>query len=110
MTALATRLRAILLFYRSVAPFMLGVSALIVGGVLVPAMHDGLAVGLVPGLVLLKLATGPVVWYLSERMQSNQYWFYYNLGLSRRFLWVSIVLLDGALFLGIATLVACSNL
>lgn len=100
MTTLFTQVRAMLLFYYSVAPFMLGVSALIILCVLVPVLHEGRAAGLLPGLLLLKLATGPVVWYLSEQMRPNQYWFYFNLGVSRRNLWGGVVLLDGLLFLG----------
>ncbi len=100
MTPFATRLRAMVLFYRSVAPFMVGVSALIIGFVLLPALHEGWARGLWPALVLTKLATGPAVRYLSEQMRPDQYWFYYNLGVSRRFLWGSVGALDGLLFLG----------
>ncbi|HEX8659444.1 MAG TPA: hypothetical protein VF690_18030, partial [Hymenobacter sp.] len=72
-----------LLFYRGVAPFMLGLTALMLGGVLLPALREGSAQGLLPGLVLGKLATAPVVWYLAEQMRPDQYWFYYNLGVSR---------------------------
>ncbi len=104
MTILITRLRAVLLFYRSVAPFMLGVSGLIIGAVLLPALHEGRASGLLPMLLLIKLTTGPVVWYLSERMRPNQYWFYFNLGVSRGFLWGGTVVLDGLLLLGSALL------
>ena len=100
MTILVTHLRAIGLFYRSVAPFMLGVSGLLLGAVLLPALLEGWSAGLLPGLLLAKLATAPVVWYLSEQMRPAQYWFYFNLGVSRRQLWAGVVALDGALFLG----------
>ena len=102
MTILITRLRAVLLFYRSVAPFMLLISALILGCVLRPALLEGWAGGgILPQLVLIKLMTGPVVWYLAERMRPNQYWFYYNLGISLRFLWGGVAVLDGLLFIGL---------
>ena len=100
MTVLVTHLRAIGLFYRGVAPFMLGISGLILGAVLLPALLEGWSAGLLPGLLLTKLATAPVVWYLSEQMRPGQYWFYYNLGVSRRRLWGGVVALDGTLFLG----------
>ena len=100
MTILVTHLRAIGLFYRSVAPFMLGVSGLLLGAVLLPALLEGWNAGLLPGLLFAKLATAPVVWYLSEQMRPAQYWFYFNLGVSRRQLWTGVVALDGALFLG----------
>ena len=94
MLLLIARLRAIVLFYRSLAPFTLGITALILGFVWLPALHEGRA-GVLPTLLLVKLATGPAVWYLSERMSPDQYWLYYNLGLSRRFLWTGVAVLDG---------------
>jgi hypothetical protein len=104
MTILATQLRAVALFYRSVAPFMLGISALILLAVLLPAIHEGWSGGLLPGLLLTKLATAPVVWYLAEQLRPGQYWFYFNLNVSRRRLWGAVVVLDGLLFLGGALL------
>ena len=105
MVSLAIWARAVLLFYRGVAPFMLGLTALMLGGVLLPALREGSAQSLLPGLVLGKLATAPVVWYLAEQMRPDQYWFYYNLGVSRPRLWAGVVGLDGLLFagLGVAT-------
>ncbi|TPG66733.1 hypothetical protein EAH73_10140 [Hymenobacter nivis] len=81
---------------------MVGTSVLILLVVLWPALHEGWASGLVLQLLLVKLATAPAVWYLSEQLRPDQYWFYFNLGVSRRFLWVGLVLLDGSLFLGLA--------
>ncbi|WP_345053788.1 hypothetical protein [Hymenobacter glaciei] len=104
MIILATQLRAVGLFYRSVAPFMLGVSALILLAVLLPALVEGRSSGLLPALLLIKLATAPVVWYLSEQLRPGQYWFYFNLNVSRRRLWAGVVALDGALFLSGALL------
>ena len=100
MTILATQLRAVGLFYRSIAPFMLGISGLLLLAVLVPALLEGFTHGLVSRLLLAKLATAPVVWYLSEQLRPGQYWFYFNLNISRRRLWASVVALDAALFLG----------
>ncbi|OGX84548.1 hypothetical protein BEN47_16160 [Hymenobacter lapidarius] len=100
MVFVFTWLRAVLLFYRSIAPFMLGISGLILAAVLLPALHEGWGEGLLPGLLLTKLATAPVVWYLSEQLRPGQYWFYFNLGVSRRRLWSGVVALDGLLFLG----------
>ena len=104
MTALITRLRAVSLFYRSVAPFMLGVSGLILGAVLLPASLEGRADGLLPALLLIKLATAPVVWYLSEQLRPGQYWFYFNLNIPRWQLWTGVVALDELLFVGSAQL------
>ena len=105
MTQLTTQLRATLLFYRSIAPFMLGISALLLLAVLLPAIYEGWSSGLLPRLLLTKLATAPVVWYLSEQLRPGQYWFYFNLNISRRRLWAGVVALDAVLFLGGALLV-----
>ena len=105
MTILVTQLRAVGLFYRSVAPFMLGISGLILVAVLLPAVHEGWSRGLLPGLLLAKLTTAPVVWYLSEQLRPGQYWLYFNLHVSRRRLWAGVVVLDAGLFLGGALLV-----
>ena len=105
MTILITQLRAVGLFYRSVAPFMLGISGLLLVAVLVPALLEGLTHGLISRLLLAKLATAPVVWYLSEQLRPGQYWLYFNLNVSRRRLWAGVVALDGALFLGGALLI-----
>lgn len=99
-----TQLKATLLFYRSVAPFMLGVSGLLLGAVLLPALLEGFGHNLLFRLLLAKLATAPVVWYLSEQLRPGQYWFYFNLHLSRRQLWAGVVLLDLCPFLASARL------
>ena len=102
MALLLTCLRAALLFYRSVTPLMLLISALILWWVLRPALLEGWArAGILPQLVLIKLMTGPVVWCLAERMRPNQYWLYYNMGVSRRLVWGSVAVLDGLLFSGL---------
>jgi hypothetical protein len=105
MTILVTQLRAVGLFYRSVAPFMLGISGLLLLAVLVPALLEGFTHDLIFRLLLAKLATAPVVWYLAEQLRPGQYWFYFNLNMSRRRLWAGVVALDAVLFLGGAGLV-----
>ena len=105
MTILVTQLRAVGLFYRGVAPFMLGISGLLLLAVLGPALLEGFTHDLIFRLLLAKLATAPVVWYLSEQLRPGQYWFYFNLNMSRRRLWAGVVALDAALFLGGALLV-----
>ena len=105
MTILVTQLRAVGLFYRGVAPFMLGISGLLLLAVLVPALLEGFTHDLIFRLLLAKLATASVVWYLSEQLRPGQYWFYFNLHVSRRRLWAGVVALDAALFLGGALLI-----
>lgn len=99
------RLQAVLLFYRSVVWFTASISALLLGAVLLPALHEGWAKGLLPRLLLIKWLTGPVVWYLAERSRPDQYWFYYNLGASRGSLWAGVAIVDTLLFLGLAVAV-----
>ena len=105
MNILVTQVRAVGMFYRSVAPFMLGISGLLLLAVLVPALLEGLTHDLIFRLLLAKLATTPVVWYLAEQLRPGQYWFYFNLNMSRQRLWGAVVTLDGSLFLGGALLV-----
>ena len=105
MTFLFSWLRAVGLFYRSVAPFTVGLSVLLVGGGLLPALFEGIAGGSLPLLVLIKLATAPVVWYLAEQTRPHQYWFYFNLGISRRRLWAGVFAVDTLLFIGLAEVV-----
>ncbi|MBO2008203.1 hypothetical protein [Hymenobacter negativus] len=104
MIRVVTQMRAVLLFYRSVAPFVLGVSALLLGFVLLPLLLEGKAGGSLPTLLLVKVLTYPVVCYLAEQMRPDQYWFFFNLGLTRRRLWTSLAALDSLLFLGVAVL------
>ena len=102
MTILLTWLRAVGLFYRSVAPFTVGISVLLVGAGLLPALAEGAAGGSRLLLVLLKLVTMPVVWYLAEQARPHHYWFYFNLGVSRQRLWAGVAALDTLLFVALA--------
>jgi hypothetical protein len=102
MVYISTWLRAVGMFYRSVAPFTLGITALLLGAGQLPALLEGVATGSLPLLVLIKLSTLPAVWYLAERARPDQYWFFYNLGISRAALWLGVALADTALFTGLA--------
>ena len=108
MAIWVTWLRAVLLFYRSVGAFTVAITGLILGAGLLPALQEGLGKGALPRVVLIKLMTGPVVWYLAERARPQQYWFYFNLGISRAGLWAGVWVLDGLLFIGLAmALISC---
>ena len=102
MTIWVTWLRAVLLFYRSVVWFTGAITGLILGAGLLPALHEGLGKGALPKIILIKLMTGPVVWYLAERTRPHHYWFYFILGISRAGLWAGAMVLDGLLFIGLA--------
>ena len=105
MHLLLVQARVILLFYRSVAPFTLGISWLLLGFVLLPLLLEGKAGGSLPALLLVKTLTYPVVWYLADQLRPDQYWFFFNLGLTRRRLWVGLAAFDALLFLGVAAAV-----
>jgi hypothetical protein len=106
------RLRGIWLFYRGVAPVLLVISGLLLLVMQLPAMvqvpgaTEERVSGVPPGLVLAKLLSGLAVWYLANELRPHQYWFYYNLGLSRAWLWGGVAVLDGTLFLVAANVVA----
>ncbi|MGI4834559.1 MAG: hypothetical protein ACRYFK_13975 [Janthinobacterium lividum] len=111
MVVWVTRLRGIWLFYRGVAPVLLVISALLLvmqlpAMVPLPGVREGRVSGVPPGLVLAKLLSGLAVWYLANELRPQQYWFYYNLGLSRAWLWGGVAVLDGSLFLVVANVVA----
>jgi len=112
MRVWVTRLRGIGLFYRGVAPVLLssnaGLLLLLRLPVLVPllGLREARVSGVPPGLVLAKLLSGLAVWYLVNELRPQQYWFYYNLGLSKAWLWGGVAVLDGALFLGAAEVLA----
>lgn len=98
---LTTRWHAIRLFYSSVAPALMGLSALIFLLGQLPPLLAGHAASL-GRLVMLKLLAAPAVWYLSEQTKPHQYWLYFNMGLSRRALWGTVIGLDTLLFAGVA--------
>jgi len=112
MAVWITRLRGIWLFYRGVAPVLLVISAALLlvmqlpVMMQVPGLHEAGGAGVSPGLLLAKLLSGLAVWYLLNEMQPQRYWFYYNLGLSRTWLWGGVAVLDSSLFIVAAQLVA----
>ncbi|NML65328.1 hypothetical protein HHL22_08940 [Hymenobacter sp. RP-2-7] len=71
-----------------------------------PGVREGRVSGVPPGLVLAKLLSGLAVWYLANELRPQQYWFYYNLGLSRAWLWGGVAVLDGSLFMAAAEIIA----
>ena len=112
MAVWITRLRGIWLFYRGVAPVLLVISAALLlvmqlpVMMQVPGLREAGGTGVSPGLLLAKLLSGLAVWYLFNEMQPQRYWFYYNLGLSRAWLWGGVAVLDSSLFIVAAQLVA----
>ena len=104
MVTFSTRLRAVVLFYRSTAPFTLGITGLIIGCVQLLGLLMGWAKFSLLTLLFIKLLTAPAVWYLSEQQRPHQYWFYFNMGLSRSVLWGAVVGLDALLFLALSAL------
>ena len=93
---LSTYLRATGLFYRTIVPFSLFASVLVVGLI---APFGGLRLGV--GLLFSKLVTFPVVWYLAEELRPHQYWLYLNLHVRPWQLWAGVVALDTLGFCGL---------
>lgn len=93
--------RALFLFYRTQFS-ALSLFSLLILGTSVPFGNWPLQLGV--SVLLMKLVTFPVVWYLSGQMRPNQYWLYLNLHIAPWQLWVGIVLLDTGLFSGIVVL------
>lgn len=101
---LNTYLRALALFYRTLLPQTILLSALVLGAT---ALGAGLLQlpwppPLGPGLVLMKLGTFPLLVYLEHRLRPHQYWFYRNLHLAPWQLWAPLVVLDTVAFCALA--------
>ncbi len=93
-----TYLRALRLFYRTVVPFTGVASVFIIGTAI---MFGNWPMQLRLALVLMKLSTFPVIWYLSEQLRPHQYWLYLNLHLAPWQLWAAVVALDTLGFCGL---------
>jgi hypothetical protein len=94
---ISTYLRALGLFYRTVALFTALFSLLVVGASVVGAFGKW-PLPLTAGLLLTKLGTFPAVWYLSEQLRPHQYWLYLNMHIAPWQLWAGIVVLDTVVF------------
>lgn len=88
-------LRAVSLFYRTVAPFVTMFSLLIVGA---SVLYGNWPLRLSAAVLLVKLLTFPAVWYLWEQLRPQQYWLYLNLHIAPWQLWAGVVLADTGLF------------
>lgn len=94
---ISTYLRALGLFYRTVALFTALFSLLVVGAA-VAGPFGKWPLPLTSGLLLTKLGTFPVIWYLSEQLRPHQYWLYLNLHVAPWQLWAGIVAADTVVF------------
>jgi hypothetical protein len=94
---ISTYLRALGLFYRTVALFT-GLFSLLILGVAVVGPFGTWPLPLTAGLLLTKLGTFPAIWYLSGQLRPHQYWLYLNLHIAPWQLWAGIIALDTALF------------
>ena len=72
--------------------------SLLVVGAAVAGPFGAWPLPLTASLFLTKLATFPVVWYLSEQLRPHQYWLYLNLHVAPWQLWAGIVAVDTAVF------------
>ncbi|MFD2785209.1 hypothetical protein [Hymenobacter rubripertinctus] len=89
-------LRALALFYRLLLPQTALLSAVVLGATWLGAglLNTPWPPRLGPGLVLMKLATFPVVAYLGQRLRPEQHWLFRNLHLSPGQLWAPVLVLD----------------
>jgi hypothetical protein len=94
--------RALFLFYRTLLP-SLSLFSLLILGTSVP--YGNWPLQLSASVLLMKLVTFPLVWYLSERMRPHQYWLYLNLHIAPWQLWAGVVLLDTLAFSAIVRVV-----
>ncbi|SNR64390.1 MULTISPECIES: hypothetical protein [Hymenobacter] len=92
-----TYLRALGLFYRTVAPFTVVFSLLIFAAAAVGPFPTW-PLPLTAGLLLTKLGTFLVIWYLSAQLRPHQYWFYLNLHIAPWQLWAGVLVADTLLF------------
>ncbi|MBX0288831.1 hypothetical protein K3G63_00190 [Hymenobacter sp. HSC-4F20] len=89
-------LKALALFYRSVLPFTLLLSGLLL---VAARFYGGTWPPPVAPLLFQKLLTFPAVIYLQAQFRPHQYWFYRNLHLSPRQLWGGVIAADTLLLL-----------
>ncbi|TGE06666.1 hypothetical protein [Hymenobacter fodinae] len=94
---ISTYLRALGLFYRTVAPFAV-VFSLLIFAVAAVGPFPNWPLPLTLGLVLTKLSTFSVIWYLSEQLRPHQYWLYLNLHIAPWQLWAGVIVADTLLF------------
>ena len=90
-------LLALLIFYRTHA----AASVLISLGCGFILYSNGL--GPLPFLLILKLVSALVILYFIEEFRSESYYFYHNLGLTKRGIWIGSLSLDLLLFALIST-------
>lgn len=86
------KLRYILLFYSSLYPATLSISLI---GIAIVGLY-GLG-ALQPVLWFKAIAYGIVVYHV-DQSRRREFWYFYNLGFTRRGLWMSVTLLDFCLF------------
>lgn len=86
------KVRLILTFYRS---FMLA-TLLITAIAMVFFFHDDFRI--FNGILWLKIATNALVWYFINTFKTKEFFYYQNLGVSKRLLWGSTLSFDFSLF------------
>jgi len=89
---IARTTRLIFSFYRNFAIASLAVTT-IAGG-----LFDKYGPTIAGGLFLLKAITNALFLYLIHHLRHKEYYYYYNLGLSKKALWSSTLIIDFSLF------------
>jgi hypothetical protein len=89
---IARTTRLIFSFYRNFAIASLAVT-IIAGG-----LFDAYGCTIAVALFWLKAITNALFLYLIDHLRRKEYHYYYNLGLSKKALWSSTLIIDFALF------------
>lgn len=96
---LAAYRRAVGLFYQRMLPLTSLGSGLILGSAV---MFGNWPLPLRLGVLLMKLSTFPLAWYIGQRTWPHQHWLYRNLHLAQWQLWAPLVVVNTV---GLAALV-----
>ncbi|NVO85148.1 hypothetical protein [Hymenobacter terrestris] len=83
--------RAVGLFYQRLLPLTSLGSGLILGSAV---LFGNWPLPLNASVVLMKLSTFPLIWYVGQRTWPDQHWFYRNLHLAQWQLWAPLVVFD----------------
>lgn len=88
----------VLFFYKSVCPASLNISLLCL---YVFAAHGPASL---KAILWFKVITFGVIVFHVENTRKQAFWYFYNLGLTRKILWVGVVFIDFSIFFSLLTL------
>lgn len=89
---IARTTRLILTFYSGFAIASCGITVA-AGG-----LFAAYGLSMIAALFWLKVITNAVLWYFINQLKRKEYYYYHNLGLSKKVLWGSALTIDFSLF------------